>query len=784
MKAARAGLRAVLARKGETAAMAAVVILVMFAYGFTSLAIENLEGHIYLQMRESLGDAAYLVPEAQAGKAEATARRVGGVASTSTRTLYTATLLYHGSTLMVPIAALDELDELAPASALDQGRPPSKEGEAALYLVATAGGRLGPLARLAPGDSVEVRVYTSGGPALLRLRVTGIYKGYSWIAGQPYALLLGEVPESMRGSGLALVAATLEPGLDVASKAGEIRDALEREGVRVYGSIVNTPETNPILAQVRAGASFLSVPASLFLALAAVLPAAVGVVGVFRDLRTAAALRAMGAGPWVLAAYYTLPWLARALLGVAASTLLVAAFADDLYYHMMAGGGEPARALAERYGFHLDPRPLARAALAVAALSLLGALAPLAAALRVNLAAALRLGGAPLTRPPPRRPSVGPLWARAALRELAGRWWKLAGMILALSIAWGVAAAMDSSRSGLEASASLAEERLGSVVLLSVAATTPSPPSPACAEAYRLASNLSSRVLALYGEDSANTLRGETVSVRFYAPIRGDASLVFPLAQGRYPRSPGEAVLSVQMARLLGARLGGEVELRAPSGESVTLRIVGLADTPLNRGFYVLASPGAGGLFSSEPGASGCTLALEAPEGAARLLQERLLATGWLTPLRVETGGDIAAGLRNVASVLLAVQATLSAIAGLAAGAALAGLALADVASRSREYAALLALGAPSRALLASQLVQLAASTLLASPLALAWARLAAGVVAVRVAPVVGYYPPSLEPSLLAGASAAAGLSAAYVSLAAVVAAYLRRLDVVGLLRE
>lgn len=789
MNIAKAGLRQVYKRKLETLILIILIVLVVFQHGFLELTRYNVGYHIYQQLRDEMGDLAVAVPEGSTKEAERLLAELGADRVES-RTFYTVKLNLGNRTLLAPLIEMGDLNGFSAIAELKAGEPPGGEGEAGIYTVVASGARGMSLDWVEPGMEAVVEAYTARGPLRMELTVTGVYKGFSWVAGYPYAVLLPSVPSQLEGQGIAIVSAWMGDR-DPEEAARSLQSMAEARGLRLYGVLVNSPERNPIIMLVKSAFNLLSIPASIMLAFTFILPAAAGTVAVFRDLKTLATLKAMGAGRRELALYYTLPWIARGLLGAGLATLLLAAYSDNVYFSIFVGDSDIARAMAEAYGFKLDPATLARASAIALLLVVAGGLIPLAPASRVKAVEVLRSGELPLALAPPRVGIPGPLQVRASLRDLAARWWKLAGLALALGLLWGVSTALEMETGSLESITSFFSSEYGVDVYAGFRSLTPEPPRPIAGAAEDLASG-DPRVAGytvFFSESAVTSLPGGSgrVFMEYIAVLAGDPEVGFPLKEGRYPQGPGEAVISRYMASYLGLEVGDSLVLEVPRGSSVELRIVGLSSSMWNNGFHVVVGRDVG-VFQDEPGLLQAVLMVDLepgidPEEYAKWLRDEGLPP-YMTATQVLTREDIVDSLSTMTSMVRVFYSGIAVLTAIAAGIALAGVLLVDASARAREHSVLLAMGAGRRHITLGYLLQVAASLLLAAPLALGLGYLTAEATARGTALALGYIPPSLDPGALYSSSLALSMTVFLAIVLVAILLHLRRLDLPRILRE
>ena len=789
----RAGLRGAARRRLEGAALLAITALVVFLYGFVSLAAGNMERHVYLQVRDRMGDV-LVVGVFSDGDVEAVAS-LPGVAEVRPLKVLFGLLDSGGGRQVVAVVPASLVDGVK--AKVVEGRAPGEPGEALVYWSLSGPPLDSPPAR--PGDLATLTLYTLDGLRVEEtVEVVGTARGFEWLGGRRVSVALHDsvVDELLGGryTGLAVYAA--DPEGDIDGLALRVVETLRQRGATVSWHLTSDPDRNPITALLRGALSVFTVPSSLLLVLTAVLPAAAGAALAARESRVVAVLRAQGAGARVAATMLSAPWLAWGAAGALLGAAAAAAASPGIYARVFVGDSEIAGVLYESYGFQVPPSTVARAVAAGLAGVATGSLAPLAVALSVKTAAALRSGELPVQLVPPRIRLPGPALALAALRDAAARPWKLAGAAVALGVVWGIAGGMAALQAGLDEVVETYsdEDSMPPDVYVSVESLAPDPPEPA----WRA---LEEAVAGALGQD---TLKGYTITARvevvdalglsefsyLTAVMAGDPSVAFPLLEGRHPRGPGEAVVSRALAAMLGLGVGDRLWLDLDSGAFEAV-VVGISSSRVENGFYVLVEPGwLGELAGGSPGESEAVAHIDLapgvdPERALESLRGAVEARGYLAVRAELTRQDIVDSIERLGLLLRGVMGGMLLLASAAAGLAVAALAVVDVSSRAREHAALLAAGAPPGALAAGYALHTTVSLLLAAPLAYASARLVSGLVAERSALAVGYViphlgpgelldPQTLAPAILLGA--AASWIAAWRAIS--------RLDLPSLLRE
>nr|MEB3859843.1 hypothetical protein [Desulfurococcales archaeon] len=747
MKLARGALRVLYRRKLDTLSLIALVALVVFIYGALSLSVYNVKEHVYVQVRSELGDVA-IASTFSGEKASLIAEKAGA----SMYRLYLvafAKMEAGGENVSVVLIGAPYFDEAVKVKALSGGEPRGP-GEAAYYRVISGGGFEVP--DVPPGSTVRVYAYAYNGSLLVfDLAVTGVYRGFSWIAGSPYALVVDEsVVRTVTGGVYYLAAfwAGSVEGDEIDRLEDSLLRALEEEGMQAYWVFKNKKEENPIVNLLESAANIIFIPTSLVVLLSALIPAAAGSISVFRDLRVIATLKSMGASWPELFTYYTLPWLARGAAGSIIAVAMLLAWADDFYFALFVGDSEIAAIMRDSLGFSYNTGLLLEATGTAFTLVAAGGLVPLLLASRVNSARVLRMSELPTISEPPRARLRGPLMMRSSIRDVASRRWKLAGLILSLGILWGMAVSMEMEGRSIDEIREFYEEEIPADAFISVASLAPLPPEPVWATVRaELSGDPSVSSYTLFHSErviGGLVARGQPIALEFIYVLDGDPSTAFPLAGGRYPQGPGEALTSESMARYLGISLGDKVSAVTPQGEKLDLTIVGVSGSRVNNGFYLLVADD--GPFKEEPGYYSVVAYMDFAEGVGEdyllRVKDRLEAHGYLSvPIQL-TRSDIVEGIGTLGAFLKAIFSGLITVSSIAAGIVVSTMVLVDASTRARELASLHAIGASRRAIIAGYLLQLLVALALASPIAFVAGYALAKITAARSALALGYLDP------------------------------------------
>ncbi len=786
----KSGLRAARSRLFEGVALAAVVWLAVSLVGLSQVIVHNMERHVYLQIRDRTGDV--LLMGLFEERHLDTALGVDGVSSAVLyRVLPGARLEVGGEEMVVSVASTSYFDRIKVKEV--EGRPPSGGGEALIYW-ALSGPPLDWL-KGSLGSTVEVQLYTlTGEPLGLELEVVGVSWGFEWVGGRRVAVILSDelLEDFTGGMYTALAVYADNPGSrDLESLASRLEESLEADGAYIAGYWIVDPDENPIVVLLRGALSIVTVPSAALLALLVVLPAAAGTAMAVRESRVTAVLKAEGAGAREIAVMIMTPWMAWGVVGVALGSATVALAGESVYASLFVGDSEIARLLYSNYGFETPLQLLAGVALLGMAGVALGSLAPVAVSLSVDTVSALRSGELPIQLVPPRLRLPGPLYLASSARDLLARPWKLVGLAAALSIIWGIGGAMSSLGEGVDDIVELYSDVMppdAYIVVESISLSPPKPVAEALEEAVAGWGGVEGYTIVASEEYVDALGLGEVFAVVTYAG--GGPSTAFPLAEGRYPEGPGEAVTSLALAAMLDIEVGDRLQVEL-DGEVVAVEVVGLSYSRLQNGFYILVDPGYfERLTGSQPGMMRAAAHVDLADGSRvdefiGFVRERLAREGFVAVSEALGREELVEALQVLSILLYAVMGGVLVLASLGVAVTVAAIVAVDVSARAREHAVLLAMGAPKRRILAGYALQVAVASAAASIPAYVIALYIAGTVAERSALAVGYIIPDmslqtvLAPSNLLLALAAGllgGVVAAYV--------YLSRLNLPSILRE
>ena len=780
----RGAVRSVRLRKLETVFLVLIIALTVAFHGSMVVLKENMGYQVYMQMREHFGHVlvAGLFDEGAVGVVEG----LPGVERVATWRTWFGLVNVDGNNVMVSLVSAGELESLAAYKL--EGSLPRGPGEAVYY--ASLSGPPGEGLGLGVGDEAVVRAFTpEGRPVELRLRIVGVAEGYAHLGGTQYSLVLsGDDLDRIVGDRVTVIgitAASDDPEV-IDRVAEEAVERLRSEGYTVAFVFVNKPGENPVIVFLQSAMNLLTTLALATLGIAAAIPVAVGSAQVVREARIIAALRAQGAPAGYVAAIYVAPWLLRALLGAALGAVAAPLLARLILEEFIIGDSELARRLFEIAPFQPYPLEAAKSAAIAFAVVAAASLAPGLLASRVDPLKALSFvgltGAARLLLPLPS--------ARLSLhlREPLSRPWRLAGAAIAVAIALSVALAGSGLAAGLSDVIEFYTSGVGTDVV--VYAVEAGPGAPVDAKSLlRQALTGDEESYLIHAQRDTIGLFGLGEFSRVVALLEGDAWLAFPLAEGRYPESPGEAVLSVSVAGLLGVGVGDRVHLKGSAGEGDYV-VVGLTLSRDANGFLAIVTPeDYEKLTGSEPGRGSAVLRVDLKEGVdpdeyGRRVVRELEATG-LVDAEYVTRSDVVEGLESFSAVVEGVMAVVAGIAAVIAGLAASGVLIADIYSRSRELAVLYSLGIRRTEFLASAAATLLAASTASLAIALPASLALLDVLSRRTALALGNIQPS--PGLvLRGLGSELATPLALTLLLGLAAAYVavRRLDLVSSLKE
>ncbi|MCS7106621.1 MAG: hypothetical protein NZ902_00715 [Acidilobaceae archaeon] len=464
-----------------------------------------------------------------------------------------------------------------------RGSLPRNKGEAVLYETQWA-----PEApRLSYAGEVTLFAYSYVKDRVMReeLRLVGNASGLYQIGGLPQVLVVHEsLLEEMMGDVYSYLAVDVKG--DVRGGAERVLKWLEGRGTRVAWYFVNTPEENAVARIVAGITSLFALPTLVLLLSVPLISASVGSAFVARDFKLIGVMKALGAGPLELFQQYSLPWLIRGGAGMLLALLLAPGFGEN-FYRSSIQDEELGRAIYESFGFRASAETLVSYAALAFLLILLGALVPFLLAMRVKPVEAITFTGLYAERsaafvPPTFRPVL-----LYFLREPLARYWKLLVLALLLGTLMSLAASAAMIGKGAEELAARAKDSEYMPMDAYVILNALSPDEKLQQKVEEIL-----RPLAQYHLTVASRFSGAIEGVGFVqlvASVGGDPSLEFPLQEGRYP-GKGEAVISLNVAKLKGLEVGDTLKFRDGLGREHSLKVVGISKALHLDGSYVLVS--------------------------------------------------------------------------------------------------------------------------------------------------------------------------------------------------
>ncbi len=740
----KASLRIVLRRRLETVALVLLVASIVAVYGGLLIVRGNMEIQVYTQTKATLGHVTFfgLFPEDVVDEVGS----IPGVKEARLYPIWFASYNASGDRVMMPLVGRSLAEEL-PVFQLVNGSLPEGTGEALYYTSVTVGPAFD-APDIKMGDNVTVVASTMIGlPRFLEFEIVGRGRGYAFLGGSPYSLVVNDTVILELSGGrytMLSVKGYSDDSESIDRLAAEVEALLDERGYQVFFKFVNKKETNPIVVLLSAGMSLLTTLANTLIVLAAIIPAAVGAAMAVREARLVAVLKSIGAGPRHLAILYSMPWVMRAVIGGLLGFLAAPRLAEYIIFNYLTPDSEIARIQFEFTPF----QPLYDVAFETAAQTvvvvLAGALVPLLLVYRVRIVEALSFvglrGGARLRLPLPR------LTLTIAVRELVSRPWKLAGLTAALLLVAGVSAASAVMVAGINDISDFYASDVPTDLYVIASSISPNPPRPVADVLMEsLPAGMEDFVL-LDRYDTVNVL-GIGDRFRVITVLDGNPEVAFPLADGRMPEAPGEAVVSESLAGYLGKHVGDTIALDFGEAGILEFRIVGLTPAVDSNGFMAIVTvEDYARITGVEPGLLSASVRVDLPDGmdpeavgaeVVRRVESQLLYDAFYY-----TRLDIVDSIRGFSNMIEGAMAAVDTVASVLSAIVLAGILLVDFESRKRELAVYYSLGLSRGWILSSTLIQamiaVALAVLLAGPLAY-WL---AGLLAYNAAPAIGYIEP------------------------------------------
>ena len=779
----RSALRVIAWKKLETIALILVTVIAVVAP--TSLAIikSNLEYQIYELFKDVSGDVMLTgrIPSEALKALEGLegVRRVNGM-------IITFGLLGE-ERVLVAVMGHETFNNFVKLHVIREGRFVKDPGEAVVYRAMFV---RGPEEMSRVGDYVDLVVVTEQGPVTLKqLKVVGLATGYNHIGPTPFMIV---VDEGLLGrvTNYTLTAIRLEAEGDPRGVAREARSTVESLGGTVSWHIVNVREENPVVLIVESAMSIMTLPVLIFIAMAPILSASLGLATVVRDSRNIAVMKAMGCGLWDLFSAYTLPWIIRAAFGALLGFSISPFVSRWLYLNYFVGEEDISSALYERFGFNPYWSTSAYYTSIVLGLTILGSLTPLAIAYRVNVIDVIATVGLHVHTAPRVGWSVSRLVVlRMWVRDMIARWWKTVGLVIPLSLLIGLGSSGVMLSNSIEGWVKDIGDRSSTPFDAILAVSTVESPE----KLLELLDGLGyiKRYFASTPYSIASAIEGLTF-VELRAPVKGDPSVEFPLIQGRYSEGRGEVVISRGLAEYKGLKVGDVLELRDTFGRVHRLEVVGVARAYHDRGFQLLLTrdslieitgykPGLGRAFTIK-----IAVELNDPHRVEELLGRLRSDIERAGPYGVEvTSRDsISETLKAYSAMNTAITSTMSFLAAVVVAIMASAVIASDVSARAKEIAVLNSLGLQARQLALGYTIQLLIAVLLATPMAYITSNVIARMLAERTVNFTGYIEPvgGIETVTTITTIAPLLTTLTVTIIAAIIA--IRRLDVVRALSD
>ncbi|MFZ8794726.1 MAG: FtsX-like permease family protein [Acidilobaceae archaeon] len=778
----RSALRVVAWKRLETVALILVTMAAVVAPASLAIIKSNLEYQIYELFRDVSGDV--MLTGRIPSEALTAIKGLEGVGSVNGM-IITFGLLGE-ERVLVGVMGHEAFDSFVKLYVIREGRFISGPGEAVVYRAMFV---RGPVEMPGVGDEVDLVVVTGQEPVLLKLRVVGLATGYNHIGPTPFMVVIDE--ELLRRvMNYTMTAVRLEVVGDPRGVAGEARYAIESLGGSVSWHVVNVREENPVVLIAESVMSVMTLPVLIFIAMAPVLSASLGLATVVRDSRNVAVMKAMGCGLWELFLAYTLPWVLRAAFGALLGFMLSPFIARWLYLSYFAAEEDLSRALYERFGFNPYWGTSAYYTLLVLGLTLLGSLIPLAVAYKVNVVNVIAMVGLH-AHPTPKagwsmsRPVVLRMW----VRDMVARWWKTVGLVVSLSLLMGLGSSGVMLSNGVGEWVKAVEDRSSTPFdAILIISTVESP--------ERLPELLDKigyvkRYFASTPYSLASAIEGLTF-VELRAPVKGDPSVEFPLIQGRYPVGRGEVAVSHGLASYRGLRVGDVLELRDTFGRVYKLEVVGITRAYHDRGFQLLLTqdslveitgyrPGLGRAFTVK-----VAVELEDPHRVEELLERLKSDVERAGPYGVEviSRSSISETFKAYSTMVTSIATILSLLASVVVAVVAASIIASDISARAREIAVLTSLGLQSRQIVLGFATQLLVAVIAAIPVAYITSKIIAGMLAERTVNFAGYIEPTGGLETMATATTITPLLTTMIIVVLATTLTVRRLDLVRALSD
>lgn len=782
----KSALRVIAWKKLETVAVILVALVAVLAPASLAIIKSNLDYQIYELFRDVSGDV--MLTGVIPGESLDALRGLEGVKRVDGTTITFG--LLGGERALVAVMGDEAFNTLVKLHVIKEGRAIRDPGEAVVYRAMFVRGHV-ELPKV--GDSIDLVIVTGREPVEFKLKVVGLATGYNHVGPTPFMVVVKE--ELLRSvTNNTLTAVRLEVVEDPRSVAGEAKSAIEGLGGVISWHIVNTRDENPVVLIVESAMSVMTLPVLIFIAMTPVLSASLGLATVVRDSRTIAVMKALGCGLKELFTAYSLPWIIRVALGVLLGFLISPFASKWLYLNYFVEDVDLSRALYERFGFNPYWGIAAYYAIIVLGLAILGSLVPLAVAYRVNVVDVISTVGLYAHQAPRVGWSIGRLVAfRMWVRDMISRWWKTIGLVLPLSLLLGLGSSGLMLSSGLEEWVKTVEDRsltrFDAILTVTIAGDLER--FLEFLEKLRGEGGYVKGYFVSTPYTLASAIEGLTF-IELRALVKGDPSIEFPLIHGRYPESRGEVVISKGLADYKGLKVGDTLKLRDTFGRVHELEVVGIARAYHDRGYQLLLTQESlWDIRGYEEGlgrASTVKVAIELRdpsrfEEALESLQNDIRRAGPYG-VEVESRDSIASTFKGYSTMVIAITAAMSLLASVVVAIIASTLIASDVSARTREIAVLASLGLHVRQLILGYTIQLVTSIALAIPLAYITSNTIARLLAERTANFIGYIEPVTSPQMLLTANTITPLTVVLIVTIVVTFFTLRKLDMVRALSD
>ncbi len=740
----RASLRIVARRRLETLALVLLVASIVAVYGGLLIVRGNMEIQVYTQTKATLGHVTFfgLFPEDVLDEVTA----LPDVKEARLYPIWFASYNASGDRVMMPLVGRSLAEEL-PVFQLVNGSMPGDPGEALYYTSVTVGPAF-EAPEIMVGDNVTVVASTMIGlPRFLEFEIVGRGRGYAFLGGSPYSLVVNDsVVLELSGGRYTMLSVKgySDDSESIDRLAAEVEALLDEKGYRIFFKFVNKKETNPIVVLLSAGMSLLTTLTNTLIGLAAIIPAAVGAAMAVREARLVAVLKSIGAGARHLLVLYSMPWIIRALIGGLLGFLAAPRLAEYIIFNYLTPDSEIARIQFEFTPFQPLYDVALETTLQTLAVVVLGALVPFVIVYRIRIVEALSFvglrGGARVRLPLPR------LTLAISVREIVSRPWKLAGLTAALLLVAGVSAASAVMVAGINDISDYYENEMPADLYVVASSISPSPPEPV---ASVLADAIPDDAVGFVLIDRFDTVNVLGIGDRFrvITILDGDPSVAFPLTEGRMPERPGEVVISDSMAGYLGKSLGDTIALDFGEAGILEFTIVGLTSAVDSNGFMAIVTPEDYATIAGvEPGLLSASARIDLADGVdpdsvgASMVRE--IESQLLYDALYYTRYDLVDSIRGFANMIQGAMSAVATVASVLSAIVLAGILLVDFESRRRELAVYYSLGLSRGWMILSTIIQAIIAVLLVILLAGPLAYWLAGLLAYNAAPAIGYIRP------------------------------------------